>query len=177
MSVITARYKNFDGAPIHFVALGANLPGPNGEPPRAMCEHAILAIDQIPSLHVEARSRWFSTAPIPAGPQPRYLNAIIRLRGHVTPEALLKDLQRLEAQAGRLRGEAYAARPLDLDVIDMAGLVRNAPDPILPHPRAHLRAFVLLPLRDVAPGWVHPSLGVPIDALLQNLPPQDIWPL
>ena len=177
MSVINGRYKIFDKPPIHFVALGANLPGPNGEPPRMMCEQAILAIAQIPSLHVEVRSRWFSTAPIPAGPQPRYLNAILRLRGHITPEALLTDLQRLEAKAGRLRGDANAARPLDLDIIDMAGLVRTAPDPILPHPRAHLRAFVLLPLRDVAPNWVHPSLGMPIDALLQGLPPQDIRPL
>jgi 2-amino-4-hydroxy-6-hydroxymethyldihydropteridine diphosphokinase len=48
---------------------------------------------------------------------------------------------------------------MDLDLIDMDGLVRDAPDPILPHPRAHLRAFVLLPLLDVAPGWVHPANG------------------
>jgi 2-amino-4-hydroxy-6-hydroxymethyldihydropteridine diphosphokinase len=70
-----------------------------------------------------------------------------------------------------------AARTLDLDIVAMDGLVREAPDPQLPHPRAHLRAFVLLPLRDVAPGWVHPVLGRRVEALLAALPPQDIRPV
>jgi 2-amino-4-hydroxy-6-hydroxymethyldihydropteridine diphosphokinase len=106
------------------------------------------------------------------------VNAIARFEAVVTPEILLADLQRMEAAAGRVRGEANAARVLDLDIVAMGDLVRDAPDPVLPHPRAHLRAFVLLPLRDlVPPGWVHPRLGVAIDALLENLPPQDIYPV
>jgi 2-amino-4-hydroxy-6-hydroxymethyldihydropteridine diphosphokinase len=83
-------------------------------------------------------------------------------------------LQACEARAGRLRGAANAARPLDLDIIDMGGMVRDAPDPVLPHPRAHLRAFVLRPLRDVAPGWVHPRLGVTVSALLEGVAEQDV---
>jgi 2-amino-4-hydroxy-6-hydroxymethyldihydropteridine diphosphokinase len=75
-----------------------------------------------------------------------------------------------------VRGEPNAARPLDLDIIDMGGQKRAAPDPVLPHPRAHERAFVLLPLRDVAPHWVHPVLGTPIDELIAHLPSQDIRP-
>ena len=62
-----------------------------------------------------------------------------------------------------------AARPLDLDLIAMDGLVRAAPDPVLPHPRAHLRDFVLRPLCDVAPDWVHPALGLSAAALLARL--------
>ncbi len=93
------------------------------------------------------------------------------------PAGLLSALQGIEAAAGRERGVPNAARVLDLDIVDMNGLVRNAPDPVLPHPRAHLRAFVLLPLRDVAPGWVHPVLGTPIDTLIAALPAQDIAPL
>ena len=158
----------------HYVALGANLPGPDGATPRQMCERALSALADLPDLRVELRSRWFSTAPVPAGPQPRYINGVVRLAGSASPESLLAALQRIEREAGRIRGEPNAARPLDLDIIDMAGLIRCGPDPILPHPRAHQRAFVLLPLRDVAPGWRHPRLGTGIQSLIANLPPQDV---
>ncbi len=141
-----------------------------------MCEQAVTALAQSPDLHVQARSRWFSTAPIPAGSQPRYVNGVVRLQATIYPEELLTLLQALERQAGRVRGEPNAARPLDLDIIDMGGQKRAAPDPVLPHPRAHERAFVLLPLRDVAPHWVHPVLGTPIDELIAHLPSQDIRP-
>ena len=67
-----------------------------------------------------------------------------------------------------------AARTLDLDIIAIGGMVRTAPDPILPHPRAHLRAFVLLPLMDVAPTWVHPLFGKTAEELLADLPPQGV---
>ncbi|MCX7385000.1 MAG: 2-amino-4-hydroxy-6-hydroxymethyldihydropteridine diphosphokinase, partial [Alphaproteobacteria bacterium] len=77
----------------------------------------------------------------------------------------------IEARAGRVRGAANAARTLDLDIIDIAGLRRDTPAPILPHPRAHERGFVLRPLADVAPGWVHPRLGRTVEDLLATLPP------
>ncbi len=83
-------------------------------------------------------------------------------------------MQRIEQHAGRIRTEPNAARTLDLDIIDMAGLVRTSPDPTLPHPRAHERGFVLLPLRDVAPNWIHPSLGLSIQTLIANLSAQDM---
>jgi len=160
-------------APIHYVALGANLDGPDGASPRQMCERAIAAVANLPGLSVQVRSRWFSSAPVPPGPQPRYINGMVRICGNVSPAGLLTELQEIERRAGRVRGAANAARPLDLDIIDMAGLVRDAPDPVLPHPRAHDRAFVLLPLRDVAPHWRHPRLGTPIAMLIAALAPQD----
>jgi 2-amino-4-hydroxy-6-hydroxymethyldihydropteridine diphosphokinase len=160
---------------IHFIAMGANLPGSDGAPPRAACEKAVLLLGRLPGVTACCRSRWFSTASVPDASQPRYINGMIRLEGvSLGPEALLAACQAIEAQAGRVRGEADAARTLDLDIIDMAGLVRAAPDPVLPHPRAHLRAFVLLPLRDVAPDWVHPVLRVGVGALLAGLRPQDV---
>ncbi len=73
-----------------------------------------------------------------------------------------------------MRGEPNAARTLDLDLITIDGLLRDSPDPILPHPRAHERAFVLRPVADVAPGWVHPRLGRAVEALLAALPPQGV---
>ena len=83
----------------------------------------------------------------------------------------------LETVCGRQRSTPNAARTLDLDIIAIGDLVRDAPDPILPHPRAHLRAFVLAPLADVAPGWVHPVLGQTAARMLADLAPQEIWPL
>jgi 2-amino-4-hydroxy-6-hydroxymethyldihydropteridine diphosphokinase len=92
----------------------------------------------------------------------------------LTPAALLAHLMAIEAVCGRERGAPNAARTLDLDIIGIGGMVREAPDPILPHPRAHLRAFVLAPLVDVAPDWVHPVLRQTAAALLAALPPQAI---
>ena len=95
----------------------------------------------------------------------------------VDPAVLLAHLLEIETACGRERGAPNAARTLDLDIIALGDLVRHSPDPILPHPRADLRAFVLAPLADVAPDWVHPVLGLTAAALLAALPPQEIWPL
>ena len=102
---------------------------------------------------------------------------MVRLESNLAPAQLLAVLHAMEAARGRVRGVPDAARTLDLDIIDMGGLLRDSPDPVLPHPRAHLRAFVLLPLRDVAPDWVHPRSGASIAALIAALPKQDIFPL
>jgi 2-amino-4-hydroxy-6-hydroxymethyldihydropteridine diphosphokinase len=159
---------------IHFVAIGANLPAASGQSARAACDWAASGLVAATGLRAACRSRWYSSAPVPASGQPRYINGVVRLEGNADPAALLAALHAMEAKAGRVRGARDAARTLDLDIIDMAGLVRETPDPVLPHPRAHLRAFVLLPLRDVAPDWVHPRTGAGIAALIAALPPQDI---
>jgi 2-amino-4-hydroxy-6-hydroxymethyldihydropteridine diphosphokinase len=99
------------------------------------------------------------------------VNGIARLEGDIAPAVLLGRLQAIETEAGRRRGARNAARTLDLDIIALGDLVRAAPDPILPHPRAHLRLFVLVPLAEVAPGWVHPVLHSPVEALIAGLPP------
>jgi 2-amino-4-hydroxy-6-hydroxymethyldihydropteridine diphosphokinase len=159
------------------IALGANLPGPHGVPPLEMCKRAAGALGQLPGLRLAALSQWYRSAPVPPSGQPDYINGVARLDGRADPERLLARLQEIEAAAGRVRGERNAARPLDLDLVAMNGLVRAAPDPVVPHPRAHERAFVLLPLRDVAPGWRHPVLGKTVEDLIAALPPQDIRPL
>ena len=120
------------------------------------------------------RSRWFSSAPVPPSSQPRYVNGVLRAACTLSPESLLAALQDIERAAGRRRSVPDAARTLDLDIIDAGGLVRADPVLTLPHPRAHLRGFVLYPLRDVAPAWRHPVSGLGVDALLAALPPEDI---
>ena len=153
------------------VAIGANLPGRDGEPPVATCQRAVAAMRDIPGVRLVAVSRWYETAPVPPSGQPDYVNGVARLEGEIAPAVLLAELQAIEAGEGRRRGAPNAARTLDLDIIAMDSLTRAEPDPLLPHPRAHLRTFVLVPLAEVAPGWVHPTLHRSVEALVAALPP------
>ena len=163
---------------IALIGVGANLPGPGGLPALRTCKQAVAILDSLPGSRVVALSRWFSSAPVPASDQPHYVNGVAMLRyaagTTIDPAVLLIALQNVEAACGRKRSFANAARTLDLDIIGIGDLVRAAPDPILPHPRAHLRAFVLAPLVDVAPDWVHPVFGKSAAALLRALPAQEI---
>ncbi len=138
-------------------------------------------MDHFPGMRLVGLSRWFETAPVPPSGQPPYVNAVASLLvepgAAIDPAALLERLMAVEAACGRERSTPNAARTLDLDIIGIGDLVREAPDPILPHPRAHLRAFVLAPLADVAPDWVHPVLRRSAATLLAELAPQDIRPL
>lgn len=158
---------------MHFIAIGSNLPW-RGLAPLQLCVAALHEITRVPGVKAAVRAPWYETAPVPPSPQPRYINGMVRLALDIKPAALLAALQAIERAFGRVRGESNAARTLDIDIIDSAGLVRSAPDPVLPHPRAHQRAFVLRPLRDLAPDWVHPTLGTPVESLLAALPPAEI---
>jgi 2-amino-4-hydroxy-6-hydroxymethyldihydropteridine diphosphokinase len=156
------------------IAIGANLPGPLGRAPIETCRRAVTLLELLPGLRLCGVSRWYLTAPVPRSDQPDYVNGVASLRVApgvgIDPAALLAELMAIETTCGRQRGEANAARTLDLDIIAIGGMARSAPDPILPHPRAHERVFVLVPIIDVAPTWVHPVLGLTAAALLAGLP-------
>jgi len=122
---------------------------------------------------VVACSRWWSSAPVPPSGQGRYVNGVARVETSQTPLDLLRTLHRIEDRFGRARGVPNAARTLDLDLIDYDGQVRSEGEVILPHPRLSERAFVLLPLAEVAPGWVHPVTGKTLRELIAELPEQD----
>ncbi len=154
------------------VAIGANLPAPGGGSPLTTCRHAAVALDALPGLRLRGLSRWWRTTPVPRSDQPDYVNAVALLAGAIDPAVLLASLHAVEARFGRARGLANAARTLDLDIIAVGAMLRDA-DPVLPHPRAHAREFVLAPLVEVAPGWVHPRLGIDAAALLHAVPCAD----
>jgi len=154
------------------IAIGSNLPAPHGSP-RANGEAALRALEK-EGVRIVRRSRWYRTPPWPAteaAHQPWYVNAVVAVETTLAAEELLATLHRIEAAMGRRRGPdtLNAARPIDLDLIDYDGLVRQEA-PILPHPRMEGRAFVLRPLADVAPAWVHPVSRRPLAALLAGLP-------
>ena len=152
-----------------FIALGANLPSDHGGPEATL--DAALAAIRAAGVTVEARSAWYATAPVPRSDQPDYVNGVARVGTQLGPADLLALLHGIEDAFGRVRVQRNEARVIDLDLIDYGGLVTGAEGEglVLPHPRAHLRGFVLLPLRDVAPDWRHPVTGASIDALIGDL--------
>ncbi len=162
------------------IAIGGNLAAERFGAPLQTCAWAAGQLAGLAGLGRPVRSRWYASAAEPPGSGPRYVNGVVRLDGTPEPAALLASLQRIEAQAGRTRSAPNAPRTLDLDIISLGATVRSAPDPLLPHPRAHLRAFVLLPLRDVAPDWSHPVTGRTVGDLIAALPAHDtrpVWPV
>ncbi len=156
------------------ISLGANLPTLFGA--LATCRSAAMALDGIAGLQLAALSPWYETEAVPPSGQPPYINGVARLTGQADPAALLRALQAMELKHGRQRSVPNAARTLDLDIIAMGSLVRTMPDPVLPHPRMHQRAFVLRPLLDVSPDWQHPLLGCSARTLLSHLPPYQAKP-
>ena len=132
----------------------------------------------LPGWQQIGQSHWYDTEPVPKSMQPNFVNgvAVFTAAEPIDPVWLLAMLQRIEAEAGRPPvGPARPAgtpdpRTLDLDIVTLGDIIRSSPDPVLPHPRAHLRRFVLEPLRDVMPHWRHPILGLSIAALLAELP-------
>jgi 2-amino-4-hydroxy-6-hydroxymethyldihydropteridine diphosphokinase len=163
------------------VAFGANIPGAWGEP-RQTCRELPRRLAG-PDLAVLAVSPLYETEPVGPAPQPLYLNGVLVLATALAPEALLRRLKDLERAAGRVTLERWGARPLDLDIIALDGLVQGWQDGrpsasegvlVVPHGEMHRRGFVLRPLADVRPGWRHPVLGATVEELLAGLADQGI---
>jgi 2-amino-4-hydroxy-6-hydroxymethyldihydropteridine diphosphokinase len=136
------------------VALGSNL-----DDPRARVERGFAALAALPGTFVRARSRLYRTPPWGIVEQPDFINAAARLETALAPRELLDALLAIEADAGRVRGTANGPRTLDLDLLLYGDRVIAAPGLVVPHPRLHQRAFVLLPLADVAPELEVPGHG------------------
>lgn len=160
------------------IGLGSNLPHPDIGCSRRVCEAALDALSAC-GVTVERLSRWYRSSPLPASDQPDFVNGVAVVGTAMDPVGLLAALHGIEAQFGRARSVPNAARILDLDLLAYREIVRTGPEPpVLPHPRLAGRAFVLLPLRDVAPDWRHPAAQRDIAELLRSLPPeQDCAPL
>ena len=159
------------------IALGSNLDGAFGTPYQSIRR----ALNELAASGIEIKdaSRLYRTRAYGGCPQPDFLNAIATAHTPLPAQALLEIFKRIEAQAGRHEAKEahrWIPRPLDLDIVSYKGIIRNwnANHPkaqdcvILPHPRAHERAFVLQPLACVAPGWHHPVFGLTAAQLLKR---------
>jgi 2-amino-4-hydroxy-6-hydroxymethyldihydropteridine diphosphokinase len=151
-----------------YIGLGGNL----GDPVQTLHE-ATTALGEITGTRLLRASSLWRTAPLGHAQQPDFINAVAEVASTLTPRALLAALLALEQRFGRERSFANAPRTLDLDLLLHGDAVVNTPDLTLPHPRMHLRAFVLLPLLEIAPGLVLPLHG-PVQALLNGVSGQRI---
>lgn len=177
---------------IWLLALGGNLDSNVGTPSdtlRAALEQLGNKVNRLVQV-----SRFFATPCFPAGAGPDYVNAVAKIESDLTAEDLLTLLHEVEAMFGRTRQSRWAGRTLDIDLIAGAGLVMpdvetfsrwhglslerqkiEAPEQlILPHPRVQDRAFVLVPLNDIAPDWIHPVSGLSVGEMLSNLPETEV---
>jgi 2-amino-4-hydroxy-6-hydroxymethyldihydropteridine diphosphokinase len=150
------------------IALGANLPSLAGEPAATLA----AAATRIASLgRILARSTLYSTAPVGLVDQPRFVNAVVTLETNLNPQDLLRALLAIEQEFGRDRsaGIANGPRTLDLDILLYDDLTIEAPELQIPHPRLPERAFVLVPLAEMAPAALDPRSGKTAAELLEAL--------
>ena len=141
-------------APAVFVAIGSNLGDREGNLARGVRGLGARG------LRVTARSSVYETDPVGGPAQGPYLNAVVEAQTRLGPEEVLSACLEVEREAGRERGVRNAARTLDLDLLLYGDAVVSTPALTVPHPRLHERAFVLVPLAEIAPGARHPVLGL-----------------
>jgi 2-amino-4-hydroxy-6-hydroxymethyldihydropteridine diphosphokinase len=145
-----------------YIGLGSNLREPERQV-RTACDE----IGLIPGIRLHRCSSLYRTAPIGYADQPDFVNAVAEIRTTLAPLRLLELMCRLEADHGRVRELRNGPRTLDLDILIYGELQIANDELVLPHPRAHQRAFVLLPLLEIAPDCVIPGIGTAAAALRQ----------
>ena len=148
---------------IAYIALGSNL-----QDPAAQVEAAFTALDALPDSTLRARSSLYRTTPVGYADQADFINAVAAIETKLAPRALLDALLTLEQARGRARTFQNAPRTLDLDVLLYADQIIDQPGLAIPHPRLHERAFVLVPLSEIAPDLVIPGRGR-VSALLRTV--------
>ena len=144
------------------IALGSNL----GDS-LATLKSAIATLNNTPGIAVKSHSSWYQTAPV-GPPQPDYINACAILEVTLQPQELLFTLLEVEIKFNRIRREKWGPRTLDLDLLLYDDLILDTPTLTLPHPRMTQRAFVLVPLAEIAPDWVHPLTKSAIAQILKT---------
>ena len=154
-----------------FIAMGGNLPY-EGRPPLETITRALVELEER-GIQILKRSGFWSSPAWPDPTRPEYVNAAAEVSTSLEPLEFLAELQDVESQFGRERKERWGERTLDLDIIDFRAMINKDKTLGLPHPRLRERAFVLLPLREIAPNWRDPEGGLQIDALIDALPEAD----
>ncbi|WP_193371184.1 2-amino-4-hydroxy-6-hydroxymethyldihydropteridine diphosphokinase [Pelagibius marinus] len=153
------------------IALGSNLVTAEFDTSQKLLECSLKSLEQN-DVQVLRRSSWYRSAPIPASDQPWFVNGVAEIASPLSPKALLGALHAVEDEYGRMRSQRNESRTLDLDLLVYDDQVINEMDGlVLPHPRLQERAFVLLPLAEVAPRWRHPVSGLTAAEMLDSLPP------
>ena len=150
-----------------FVGLGSNL-----EEPVRQIECAIKLLEAIPGTELVSRSSLYRSAPLGTIAQPDFVNAVAKIVTLLDAYSLLQSLQEIEHSQGRVRGERWGPRVLDLDLLVYEGARIDEPALTVPHPGIAERNFVLLPLQEIAPDLVIPGLGCVADIAVDQREPR-----
>ena len=149
-----------------FVGVGSNL----GDR-EFLIRKAVECMRDLPRTLVVRVSSLYDTDPVGEVDQPAFLNAVVWLETTLEPRELLWQLLLIEKRMGRVRSQRWGPRPIDLDLLFYGEEAVDEPDLKIPHPEAHRRAFVLMPLLELDPEFVHPTPGEALKKVMKRLPP------
>ena len=154
------------------VAIGSNLNSKSFGSPKQNCNAAIDMLKKY--FEVAQSSSFYKTEPIPKSEQPWFVNCIVNIKSKISPSRILDTLLEIELQFGRKRNKKNEARVLDLDLIAYNSLIVKSLKLTLPHPRMHLRKFVIQPICDINKNWIHPISKKKAFEILKELANQKI---
>ena len=148
-----------------FVALGSNL----GDR-ESFLDQALNRLRNLPQTKIVRSSRWYETEPVGGPPQGMFLNGVVELETSLSPMDLFHQMKKIEMDCGRpSEHQSSEPRVIDLDLLFYDDRIIKTPELTVPHPRLHEREFVLLPLTEIAPTWVHPQIKKSAQELLSDL--------
>ena len=151
-----------------YIGIGSNLNGKNNETPLQNCKKALVELKK--EVNICKISSWYKSEPIPVSNQPWFINGVIEISTDKSSLDLLEFILSIEEVSGRERKKKNEARILDLDIIDYKKKILYIKNKlIIPHPRMHERSFVLQPLSELNPKWMHPIKKKGIKELIRNL--------
>ena len=150
-----------------YINIGSNLDSFNGD--RLYNLRKSVEFLKTINLKIIKISKIYETPSYPNNKNPKFLNVCLALESKEKPDTLIKKFNTIEKKLQRNRGLKNQPRTCDIDIIDYYGKIINSNKIIVPHPRAHLRNFVLYPLREISPDWLHPLLNKKIEFLIKKL--------
>ena len=156
-----------------FLAVGSNINSPEGLKPIKNCNKAINELSKY-NINIIQKSSWYLSEPFPKSSQPKFYNSVLLCNSNHNANKLLKIIQIVEQKFGRVRIFKNMPRCIDLDIISFNKNIKNSLLLTVPHPRMHLRKFVLLPLFEIDSTWLHPLFKKNIKYFLTKVKHQKI---
>ncbi len=149
---------------ICFLGIGSNVGNPASN-----CAAAVKCISDVDGVRVLRCSSLYKTQPVGLEEQDWFVNGVIEIRPMLRLRALMDAMQRVEDEMGRLRGEKWGPRIIDIDILLYGQAVMEEEGLVVPHSELHKRRFVLVPLNEIAPCAIHPAFGISVKGLLDRL--------
>ena len=152
---------------IVYLALGSNMGN-------RLSNLKAAVLNLTPQMMVKQKSSVYETPPWGFTEQDAFLNQVVKVTTYLEPEPLLRHLKRMETALGRVPNFQNGPRVIDIDILFFDKMIINTPPLVVPHPRLHERAFVLVPLAEIEPDFIHPILQRPINKILEDVDRSEI---